>query len=192
LDKNGLSYIFLNHKDSVNIVNNKGIKEIGFNLKNRIKDIFEQNIMYHFHIQTKIKEGKLIFYGQLKDRYIKENYLNLKNVEYRKVLSNIRMSTHKIELETGRYKNIERENRLCKSCNMMKNETEENFLLDCTAYNHHRKVFNTELYSISGIDFVKLRIEAIKKIFLQDNVSIINAFAKFIKECWGTRDSIGQ
>ena len=143
LDKNGLSYIFLNHKDSVNIINHRGIKEMGFYLKNRIKDIFEQNIMYHFHIKTKNKEGKLIFYGQLKGRYIKENYLNIKNVEYRKMLSNIRMSTHKLELETGRYKHIERENRLCKSCNMKKIETEEHFLLECTAYNHHRKMFNT-------------------------------------------------
>ena len=108
------------------------------------------------------------------------------------MLSNIRMSSHKLELETGGYKNIERENRLCKSCNMKKIETEEHFLLECTAYNHHRKMFNTELYSISGIGLKKLGIEAIKIIFLQDNISIINAFAKFIKECWGTRDSVAQ
>ena len=107
----------------------------------------------------------IIFYGQLKDRYNKENYLNIKNVEYRKLLSNIRMSSHKLHIEIGRYKNIERENRLCEQCNMMKIETEEHFLLECTAYNLPRDIFSTELYSKLGIDLTKQGVEAVKIYF---------------------------
>ena len=187
LDKNGLSYIFINHMNSQDIISEKSIKESAIHLKNRSKDIFEQNIMYHIYSKSEKGEGKLIFYGKLKDRYNKENYLNIQNFENRKILSNIRMSSHKLKIETGRYTNIERENRLCELCNMRKIETEEHFLLECPAYNHHREIFSSELNFTLGIDLIKHGVEAIKIIFLQNNISIMNTFAKFVKECWVTR-----
>ena len=113
LDKNGLSYIFINHLNS-SAVTKQSIKETAKRLNNRSKEIFEQNIMYHIHSKSEIREGKLIFYGKLKYIYNKENYLNIENLEYRNILSNIRMSSHKLQIEIGRYKNIEREKRLCK------------------------------------------------------------------------------
>ena len=189
LDRSGLSYIFINHTNSTDVISQKRIKETAIHLTNRIKNIFEQNIMYHIYSKSEHGEGKLIFYGKLKDRYNKENYLNIKNVEYRKLLSNIRMSSHKLQIEIGRYKNIERENRLCEQCNMKKIETEEYFLLECTAYNHPREIVSTELYSKLGVDLTKQGVEAVKIIFLQDNISIINTFAKFVKQCWHIRDT---
>ena len=108
----------------------------------------------------------------------------MKNVEYKIMISNIRISTHKLQIETGRYKNIEKEKRLCRVCNLNKVETEEHFLLECPTYKDHHKTFYEELKYIYNIDFVKYGVDAIKMIFSQDNILILNKLGKFIKQCW--------
>ena len=118
LDHHGFSYVFVNQLKSDCILQKNNIKETYKKIKNRIKDIFVQNIMYHIKSKSENNEGKLIFYGKLKEIYKKENYLNIKNVELRKIISNIRMSTHKLKIETGRYKNIEKGKRVCDVCNL--------------------------------------------------------------------------
>ena len=100
LDHNGFSYLFVNQMKPDCILEKNVIKNTSNKVKNRIKDIFEQNIMYHIKSQSENNKGKLVFYGKLKDIYKKENYLNIKNVKLRKIISNIRMSTHKLEIET--------------------------------------------------------------------------------------------
>ena len=92
------------------------------------------------------------------------------------------MSTHKLEIETGRYKNIDKEKRVCKVCNLSKIESEEHFLLECPKYSHHRKYFSEEIKSISKIDLEKNGIEAIKNIFSQGNLAVINKFGYFVKQ----------
>ena len=187
LDHNGFSYLFVNQMKPDCILEKNVIKNTSNKVKNRIKDIFEQNIMYHIKSQSENNKGKLVFYGKLKEIYKKENYLNIKNVKLRKIISNIRMSTHKLEIETGRYKNIDKDKRVCNACNLSKTESEEHFLLECPKYSHHRKYFSEEIKSISKIDLEKNGIEAIKNIFLQENLAVINKFGYFVKQCWITR-----
>ena len=86
------------------------------------------------------------------------------------------MSSHKLQIEIGRYKNIEREKRLCKLCSMQKIEIEEHFLLECPAYNHQREILSIELNSTLGLDLIKDGVKVIKMIFLQDNISIVNTY----------------
>ena len=45
------------------------------------------------------------------------------------------MSDHSLEIESGRYKNITREERICKYCNLSEIGDEYHFFLKCTA-NH--------------------------------------------------------
>ena len=46
----------------------------------------------------------------------------------------MRLSSHRLAIETGRWQNILRENRLCKNCNLNKIETESHFLFEYHNY----------------------------------------------------------
>ncbi|MEW8545044.1 MAG: reverse transcriptase family protein [Candidatus Thiodiazotropha sp.] len=64
-----------------------------------------------------------------------EKYIScISNDRHRIALSRFRCSAHKLMIEEGRYRNIERNNRLCKCCNMNFIEDEFHFLLICPAF----------------------------------------------------------
>lgn len=58
---------------------------------------------------------------------------------YRTSLTRFRLSSHKLEIERGRYFNIAKEDRKCKFCNLGSIENEYNFLLICPLYSDLRK-----------------------------------------------------
>ena len=90
-----------------------------------------------------MNEGKLVFYGKIKDRMRRE--LKLQNIEDRNTLRDIRISTHKLSIELGRHENIERSQRLCETCDMKITGTEEHLLLECPTYEALRIPFFTEM-----------------------------------------------
>jgi hypothetical protein len=48
-----------------------------------------------------------------------ENYLLFfSNFKMRQLFTKFRVSDHSLEIESGRYKNITREERICKNCNL--------------------------------------------------------------------------
>ena len=57
------------------------------------------------------------------------------------MLAKMRLSANNLEIERGRYLNIERERRLCQVCNANVIENEDNFLWDCMKYDKDRKIF---------------------------------------------------
>ena len=186
LGQNGLSYIFINQMNASGFVGD--MKDISKQVKKRSQDIFEQSILHYIKYKSENNEGKLIFYGTLKERFKKENYLNIKNVEYRKIMCKMRISAHNLEIEKGRYSNTEKEGRLCKVCKLNEIETEEHFILNCTMYNNHRKSLYEEIKTVYNIDLEKQKMEGIKKIFLQEDLLLINRLGKFLKQCWVTRE----
>ena len=64
----------------------------------------------------KTTPGKLHFLAKLKNTHIFEPYLNINNFEHRRAITKIRTSSHKLEIETGRWNKMQRENRICKNC----------------------------------------------------------------------------
>ena len=52
--------------------------------------------------------------------------------EHRKALCRLRISAHDLQIERGRYANIAREDRKCRTCEIV--EDELHFLNDCTRY----------------------------------------------------------
>lgn len=67
-------------------------------------------------------------------------------MKHRKMLSRFRCSSHKLAIEEGRYRNIERNERLCTKCNMKQIETEYHFLLVFPYYNDLRKTCLSRYY----------------------------------------------
>ena len=74
-------------------------------------------------------------YCTYKHEFEYENYLDhISDNKLRISLTKFRLSSHNLEIETGRYDNIPREERFCKNCSMKAVETEYHFLLVCPKY----------------------------------------------------------
>ena len=189
LDKNGLSFIFLNHIDC-KYTSKQIIDKVIETLETRNKDIFKQVIMHHIHNSSNTNTGKLSFYGTLKENFGKEIYLNIKNFNNRKALSELRMSAHKLEIEKGRYVNVNRNDRICRNCNSGLIEDEKHFILKCSAYSVHREGLFSFICQELGIDLKHSGLDGIKAIFLQKDVNIMNKLAVFIRNCWEKRSSL--
>ena len=75
---------------------------------------------------------KLCIYYRVKHVFEYEKYLNFCNDV--QLLARLRSGTLKLNVETGRYSNISREQRLCNCCNMGVVEDVYHFILICPAY----------------------------------------------------------
>ena len=105
-DNAGLSYIWLQQM----YIEPEYLKHI---LKLNLRDIFIQNWFSQIENSSR---GE--FYGIFKREFKLESYLlNLSPYE-REVLTKFRCCNLKLPIETGRWENIPRENRLCQLCNL--------------------------------------------------------------------------
>lgn len=57
----------------------------------------------------------------------------------RRYMTCFRLSSHKLEIELGRFRGVERNERLCKLCSQNVVESEYHFLLSCDKYTEIRK-----------------------------------------------------
>ena len=56
---------------------------------------------------------------------------------YLKEITKIRMSAHKLNIELGRYNNIERPEKICTLCDAKEIEDEYHFILQCPRYREY-------------------------------------------------------
>ena len=56
------------------------------------------------------------------------------NETHRKIITRFRMSSHNLNVESGRYRNELRSNRICTLCNLNDIEDEFHFILKCPKY----------------------------------------------------------
>jgi hypothetical protein len=106
-------------------------------LRQRIRDQFLQKWSETINTMPKLE-----YYKQFKTHFEFEDYLSfINNISLRKQLSCMRLSSHALEIEVGRYNNINRENRICKLCNQNTIESEYHFLLCCTRYSEIRRKY---------------------------------------------------
>ena len=88
-----------------------------------------------------------------------EKYLTCINVDsHRIALSRFRCSAHKLLIEEGRYRNIERGLRICQFCNLNVVENEYHFLMVCPSYRNLRNSILPKYYCSwpSKNKFIKL------------------------------------
>ncbi len=140
------------------------------------------------HWTTDIKKlSKLDLLVQIKPNFGVENYLKLDLERYDKsLLSQYRYGILPLEIETGRYKNVEREHRLCLLCNEGVIEDQIHFTFQCPRYNHIRDEFsNTCNNRIAGWNDMN-DIDKISTLF-EDQPRL---FGKFIKKCFLHRKSL--
>ncbi len=89
---------------------------------------------------NKKDDNKLRTYATIKSKIDRESYLQyIKNTKHCNALTKLRVSSHKLRIETGRYEKIPPEKRTCSLCNVP--ETEIHFLIECHKNHCNRQTF---------------------------------------------------
>ncbi len=103
-------------------------------LKKKLSDKFAMDWQ-----QSTLNMNKLDVYRSVKKEFGVEKYLELNISRYEKsLLSQLRYGVLPLRIETGRFVNEPRENRLCCLCNMNCVEDQFHFMFDCPLYNNYR------------------------------------------------------
>jgi len=95
----------------------------------------------------------------------------------RSPLTLLRSGTLSLEIETGRYYGITREQRICKQCNLNVIENEQHFLVDCTKYITYRTTLHNILHK-ANLDDTTFTV---KMEFLFSSCKTIITLVKYIE-----------
>ena len=134
---------------------------------------------------------KLQFYSLFKHDYKISSYLDLiRNSTNRKDLVKIRISNHKLMIETGRYNQTSRNDRFCPICNSGIIEDEFHFLFHCPKYSIPREKFYNQIQQ-NFVDFNQLSYtELIIKLMNSQNFSVNSHLLKFVSLCNDLRNNL--
>ena len=136
LNQCGFSYVWRNQFN--NTKQTKSDNSISKSIVIRMKDIFSQNSLAYINKDKNKDCGKMDFLSQIKQTYAFETYLNIDNDNHRKAITKLRLSSHKLEIEVGRWKKLTRKERICRCCQLGMVENETHFLFECPRYTQKR------------------------------------------------------
>ena len=186
LDKIGMTNIWrqqlIHEKDM-----SKDIKRIMEDIKNRLKDISSQTIINTLATNP----GKLTHLQQIKESHVLETYLYISNFEHRRAITKIRTSSHTLQIETGRWNNISQNLRICENCVLDEVEDENHFLFLCPMHIVERQKFYNTVEAKLNVDLSRIfsHEDKLKEIFHSEDLAILNAFGKYIKNSFKKRES---
>ena len=159
----------------------ENICSVKLHLNNLYKDTWSKSIEQ----EAVIKQGKLRTFALFKPFFQKEIYLEIvKDVHKRKCLTQLRVSAHGLEIESGRYKKKSASERLCKCCNLNAVEEEVHFLSNCSAHQNARQRFIDKTPSFKTLHD---SARSIRRLTCEEEV-IISALADFVFKCFGLRN----
>ena len=131
-------------------------------------------------------------YYLLKQRFGSENYISdVKKRAHRIILSKIRISNHRLAIETGRFSKTPRNERICLHCktdNVSEIDDEQHLLLRCSRFSEIRiALFDHVRTSCPRIDTLN---DENKFIFLLNSSgSTIKEVAKFLHTAYKARSA---
>ena len=162
-----------------------GIKDLAhvkqFKFKHSLKRIFRSHYEDIWHSQLpKQSTGKLSSYVKFKSNFGLEKYLLKLNFNSRRSLTKLRISSHRLGIERGRYTNIPRHDRICSRCNINELDDEIHFLFKCSLFNTDRDQLHTCI-ATSCPNFTNLNLEN-KFIWLMttENTDVLQCLCNFI------------
>ena len=165
----------------------------GFNINNFSKYCIKKSYVSIFRkLKTKIEEiylskivegSRLKLYSQIKRCLTLEKYLTVCDPSVCKYVTKIRISSHKLPIETGRYKNIQPENRLCSLCKF-KIGNEFHCIMECLhpTVTQIRNVYLHKIFNINAALKSFPRNTLFLYIMSFKDTSLINVTAKYIKD----------
>ena len=136
------------------------------------------------------ESGKLYLYRKIKSNFQYEKYLNdIKKFKYRRAMTALRISAHRLEIETGRYtinggNFVSRKDRLCKLClqdDIKVMGDELHAIMICPSFNKGRGVMlNTITNACPNFSKLSISDQLIFLLTAEDEYAI--NISKFIHE----------
>ena len=149
-------------------------------LKTRLRDIYISG--WHESVNS---STSLVLFKELKQNFERSSYLRvLNNTKFRNTIAKLRLSSHKLSIETGRHNKIARNERICQLCLKSDIEDEYHFILICPKLEDLRKLYIQKYYlkhpsmfkfielltSNNKVILTKLALYCIKGFKLRDNL----------------------
>ena len=166
LDSCGLSYVWLHQLQG----------NVNTELSKHVQQMLKDQYVQHWNI-TIFNSEKCVNYRIFKKDFTFEKYLDHLPAKYRIPLCKLRLSSHSLPIEKGRYINVNRAERYCTLCDDNIVGDEYHFLLECKMLTNQRKQFIKRYY------FTRPNIIKFEQLMSCDNTNVILAIAKFTKMC---------
>ncbi len=130
-------------------------KSFCMQFKQRLIDVFAQSWTASIG-----NSGTLCTYSLFKSSFGYESYLDKLSSTYRYAFTRLRLSSHELRVETGRYgiNRTERNQRYCTFCDVLDLEDEYHFILIYPIYNDLRRKYIKRFYYVrpSMFKFIEL------------------------------------
>ena len=137
------------------------------------------------NIIRKQQKSKLELYSNIKSSYRSETYIDdVRDIQTRKCITQIRLSAHKFPIEQGRYKNIPREQRICNLCcnNLVGDEFHYFFICNEFSLTQPRQTFINDILKLNT-HFIKFDKKNLFDYILSLNdCSTVDLTVLFIKD----------
>ena len=149
-------------------------------IENRLKDIHQQLILSCIQNSSK---GAL--YQHLVDNFTLQFYLR-KSLDNRCqiYIAKFRLSSHNLKIESGRFHNVTRRNRICNLCQLQDIEDEFHFILKCPIYNEYRQKFVKRYYRTRPSVF------KLTQLLSTNNIKELNNLGKYLYFAYSKRSSL--
>jgi len=149
-------------------------------LKTRLRDQYITN--WNTSVTS---SSSMILYKELKPIFERSAYLDIvENKKHRNIIAKLRLSSHKLLIETGRHQNIVRDQRKCVLCNLNDIEDEYHFVIKCPYYADIRNTLIPKYYRSrpSMFKFIEL-LNCSNKI-------VLRKLAIFCLKCFKLREDV--
>lgn len=171
------------------LLESNGFAEIWIYPNSVIHNVFipvlRQRLMDTYNVSW--REGmeacsSLSLFRNIKTSYQPAPYLyKVLNRKYRSAIAKLRLSSHPLFIETGRYTGISRVNRICSYCELNDIEDEYHFVLKCSKYQFLRNQYIPKYYTRNP------SVYKLNQLLNSDKVKILNNLAIFIIKAFKLR-----
>ena len=145
------------------------IKQFTPILRSRLIDMY----INEWHRDT-ANRSSLVLYRNIKSSFTRSDYLDIMKIpKFRNVLAKFRLSSHELNVEQGRYRNIQRIERKCSFCNLDEEEDEYHFILVCPLYNNLRKTYFRKYF------YIRPSVYKLTKLLNSSNLRVLNNLSLF-------------
>ena len=142
-------------------------------IKRRFYDFYQQELL-----STISNSSKGFIYQYLVDTFCLQFYLNKALLQtYRKFITRFRLSSHDLRIESGRYNNTARNDRLYFLCNLYEIEDEFHFILKCPMYTQLRSLYLMKYCMY----YTRPSVFKLIKLLSVNNISELCKLRKFLK-----------
>ena len=136
----------------------------------RLKDQFKQEWSSDI-----FNSSKTICYRIFKNDFLFEQYISILPPYLMNFICKLRCGSHRLPIETGRWENIQRSERLCNLCNLNEIGDEYHFIMNCYFFKKERKCLLPQ-YCQSNTNVLKF-----KQLLSSKDIVVLEKLAKFVK-----------